>query len=116
MSESNKRLKVACWRCPNRQPPLFALPADGELYLRSCFKIPKLALYGVKNWLKMLIYFRVNGVFSPLYALSRTHLRNFKTATKIGTIPQDRDATVLTPQMVALSGLTPPAAYRAIQP
>jgi hypothetical protein len=30
----------------------------------------------------MLIYFRVNGAFSPIYALSRTHLMNFKTASK----------------------------------
>jgi uncharacterized membrane protein len=28
----------------------------------------------------MLIYSRVNCAFSPIYALSRTHLRDFKTA------------------------------------
>jgi hypothetical protein len=30
----------------------------------------------------MLIYSRVNGAFSPIYALSRTHLRGFKTASE----------------------------------
>jgi hypothetical protein len=30
----------------------------------------------------MLIYSRVNGAFSPIYALCRTHLRNFKTASQ----------------------------------
>jgi hypothetical protein len=29
----------------------------------------------------MLIYSRVNCAFSPIYALSRTHLMNFKTAS-----------------------------------
>jgi hypothetical protein len=40
------------------------------------FKIPQQALYGVKNRLKMLIYFIVNGAFSPIFALSCTHLSN----------------------------------------
>jgi hypothetical protein len=30
----------------------------------------------------MLIYSRVNCAFSPIYALSRAHLRNFKTASQ----------------------------------
>jgi transposase len=30
----------------------------------------------------MLIYSRVNGAFSPINALSRTHLANFKTTSK----------------------------------
>jgi hypothetical protein len=29
----------------------------------------------------MLIYSRVNCAFSPIYALSRAHLTNFKTAS-----------------------------------
>jgi hypothetical protein len=49
--------------------------------LRSCFKILQLARYGVINWLEMLIYSCVNCAFSPIYALSRTHLMNFKTAS-----------------------------------
>ena len=51
--------------------------------LRSCFKTPQLALYGVINRFKMLIYARVNCAFSPIYALSRTHLRGFKTASNL---------------------------------
>jgi hypothetical protein len=31
----------------------------------------------------MLIYSRVNFAFSPIYALSRTHLKNFKTASEL---------------------------------
>jgi hypothetical protein len=31
----------------------------------------------------MLIYSRVNCAFSPIYALSRTHLMNFKTASRL---------------------------------
>jgi hypothetical protein len=50
--------------------------------LRSCFKIPQLARYDVINRIEMLIYSRVNCAFSPIYALSRTHLRNFKTASQ----------------------------------
>jgi hypothetical protein len=49
--------------------------------LRSCFKTPHLAPYGVKNRLKMLIYSHVNCASSPVLALSRTHLSNFKTAS-----------------------------------
>ncbi len=51
------------------------------LSLRSCFKTPQLARYGVINRFKMLIYSHVNCAFSPIYALSRTHLRNFTTAS-----------------------------------
>jgi hypothetical protein len=47
-----------------------------------CYKTPQLARFGVINRFKMLIYSRVNGAFSPIYALSRTHLRDFKTASK----------------------------------
>ncbi len=75
--------------------------------LKSSFKTPELARYGVINRFKMLIYAHVNyalfrtscptpptgpallfkiapGDFvSPIYALPRTHLRNFKTAFNV---------------------------------
>ncbi len=50
--------------------------------LRSCFKTLQLAHDGVKNRLKMLIYPLANCAFSPIFALSCTHLNNFKTASK----------------------------------
>jgi hypothetical protein len=49
--------------------------------IRSCYHIPQLARYGVINRFEMLIYSRVNCVFSSIYALSRIQLRNFKTAS-----------------------------------
>jgi hypothetical protein len=52
-----------------------------RLPLEAVLKPPQLARYGVINRLEMLIYSRVNGAFSPIYALSRTHLRNLKTAS-----------------------------------
>jgi hypothetical protein len=55
-------------------------PAREEM--RCCFKTPQPARYEVMNRFKMLIYSRVNGAFSPIYVLSRTHLMNFKTASK----------------------------------
>ncbi len=55
-----------------------------RLRLRSCFKIPQLARYGVTNRFKMLIYTHVNCAFSQIYALSRTHLRDFRRAYKCG--------------------------------
>jgi hypothetical protein len=58
-------------------PPCFA--TISRYSLRSCFKIPQLARIGVINRFKMLI---VNCAFEPIYALSRTHLRGFKTASK----------------------------------
>jgi hypothetical protein len=51
--------------------------------IRSCFKIPLPARYGVMNRLEMLIYSHVNCAFSQIYALSRAHLKNFKTASKL---------------------------------
>jgi transposase len=36
----------------------------------------------------MLIYSRVNCAFSPIYALSRTNLRNFKTVSKLAKLEQ----------------------------
>jgi hypothetical protein len=60
-----------------------ATPQCG-IWLRSCLKISQLARYGVINRFEMLIYSRVNCAFSPIYALSRTHLRNFKTASECG--------------------------------
>jgi predicted TIM-barrel fold metal-dependent hydrolase len=66
-----------------RLPSRFALPqSSASSEFRSCFKTPQLARYGVINRFKMLIYFRVNCAFSPIYALSRTHLMNFKTASQ----------------------------------
>jgi hypothetical protein len=55
-------------------------PAREEI--RSCFKTPQPARYDVMNRFKMLMYSRVNGAFSPIYVLSRTHLMNFKTTSK----------------------------------
>ncbi len=52
------------------------------MLLRSCFKTPQLARYSVINRFEMLIYSHVNCAFSSIYALSRTHLRGFKTASK----------------------------------
>jgi hypothetical protein len=51
--------------------------------IRSCFKIPQPVRYRVINQLEMLIYSRVNCAFSQIYALSRAHLRNFKTTSKL---------------------------------
>jgi hypothetical protein len=64
--------------CSDRRIP-------GELangLVRSCFKTSQLARYGVINRLEMLIYSRVNGAFSPIHALFRSHLRGFKTASE----------------------------------
>jgi hypothetical protein len=52
-----------------------------QIVVRGCFKTPQLARYGVINRFEMLIYSHVNYAFSPIYALSRTHLRGFKTAS-----------------------------------
>ena len=51
--------------------------------IRSYFKTPQLARYGVINRFEMLIYSDVNCAFSTIYALSRTHLRGFKTASNV---------------------------------
>jgi hypothetical protein len=64
-------------RCDRRTPGKLA---NG--LVRSCFKPPQLARYGVINRLEMLIYSRVNCAFSPIHALSRAHLRGFKTASE----------------------------------
>jgi hypothetical protein len=45
-----------------------------------CYKTPQLARFGVINRFKWIVYSRVNRTFPPIYAFSRTHLRDFKTA------------------------------------
>ncbi len=54
--------------------------------LRSFFKTPQLARYGVINRLEMFIDPRVNCAFSSIDALSRTHLWGLITASKLGCL------------------------------
>jgi hypothetical protein len=55
--------------------------------LRSCFKPPSAGTIRRYNSVRNASFTPgVNCAFSPIYALSRTHLRNFKTASKISLI------------------------------
>jgi hypothetical protein len=51
--------------------------------LRSCFKISQLAQYGVKKSALNAHLLPVNCALSPIFALSCTHLSNFKTVSKL---------------------------------
>jgi hypothetical protein len=50
--------------------------------IRSCFKIPQPAQYGIKKLAQNAHLLHVNFAFSPIIALSCTRLSNFKTASQ----------------------------------
>jgi len=53
-------------------------------------KNPQAAHYGVKNRLKMLVYWRVHSAFSPILALSCTRLSLFNGLLALAMIREDR--------------------------